>query len=178
MDYIRVIHSILSRFKSNIDVCYITIDEKTVTNESHRRSGIHVDHNWYEATNSHVAPGTGGHERFIGSYTGSHTQPGKWRPRYDEVHGGMLLISNYPGCEVFGGNFEGEIGKGGDCSNINLFSLNSEIMAANQVYLLNALCIHRPLVIQGPVNRQLIRINFHPDHIIPKHYLDYEEALR
>jgi len=77
----------------------------------------------------------------------------------------MLLVSNYIGCKAFNGTYNGEFGEGGDCSNIDLSSLKSEIMNPNDVYFLNALAIHEPLIIKEKINRSLIRINFHPDYV-------------
>lgn len=143
--YMDSIYKILSCVRGN-SPCYITIDEKIVRNETHRKPGIHVDFNWHE--NLKIHPGVPPH----------HSRTTK-----DETHGGMLLISNYSGCRVFRGDFEGHVGDKGECDLINISYLEREVMEPNRVYFLNALCIHEPLVIKGTVKRILIRINFHPN---------------
>jgi hypothetical protein len=169
-------------------VCYITIDEKLVRNSSHRRGGAHVDHNWYEGVAAH---GGGGHSGSGGGHgaapvpswrQGGHTASApSWRDsspshspsrgahgaaRMDEFNGGMLLASNYAACKVWTGDFQGEIGEGGCCANIDLSGLKEFVMPANEVFYLNPLGIHESLPIVGEVQRQLVRINFHPDYVL------------
>jgi len=166
-DYEKTVENIISKIKDRDNVCYITIDEKTIKGETHRRSGVHVDFNWYENLKG---TGNGGH----GGGQGSHKRVnaiGKWddvqRPQWDKKEldgGGMLLVSNYEGCRVWKGKFDGEIGQGGCCKNINLENLENEIMPAGHVYFLNSLGIHESIYIDKEINRNLIRINFHPDY--------------
>lgn len=72
--YTETISSILNKVKNRNDVCYITIDEKQVKNETHRRGGIHVDFNWFENLNGHS-----GHKIMNGNHngggSGTHGQP-------------------------------------------------------------------------------------------------------
>ncbi len=205
-DYAETIEQIISGIDRNV-IGYITIDEKIVSNDTHRRPGIHCDFNWYENLNghdrhmtgligNHISPSPGRHSAPIpepsrpghGISPGRHSDPtplptpghgtspsthnitslsGNWRGDAkfnDGIGGGMLLTSNYSGCKVYRGEFEGIIGEGGDCRNIDVSHLENEVMANNNVYFLNALGIHEGLVIKETVNRSLVRINFHPDY--------------
>lgn len=187
--YTETIEEVLKNVKDRNNVCYITIDEKTVCNETHRRAGIHVDFNWFESING----GKHGHKKNItmgghqgdsnggkhygggqsgncGGQNGNGNHSGSPPSTHCSIsefnkNGGMLLVSNHIGCKAYKGTYEGEFGEGGDCSKIDLSSLKSEIMKPNDVYFLNALAIHEPLVIKEKTNRSLIRINFHPDYI-------------
>jgi len=185
--YTETFEQMLKNVKDRNDVCYITIDEKTVCNDTHRRGGIHVDFNWFE----NLGGGKHGHKRAIGMHNGdngshnggrgngghpaNYPQPnGNHNGSPPSTHcslsefnknGGMLLVSNHSACKVYKGLYNGEIGEGGDCSNIDISTLKSEIMKPNDVYFINALGIHEPLVIEQKVNRSLIRVNFHPDYV-------------
>lgn len=182
MEYQNPIGEMLSKIKNRNDVCYITIDEKIVCNETHRREGIHVDFNWYENLLAHGEINTGGHSGNQGTHnitpppsTGSHNGGGRGthnslsgmhgHRRYEKMEGGMLLISNHEGCKVYKGEFDGEIGDGGDCTAIDVSKMENEIMKPNNIYFINALGIHEPLIIKGVTERILVRINFHPNYI-------------
>jgi hypothetical protein len=154
-DYEQTIDDVLKRVVDRGNVCYVTIDEKHIKGETHRRGGIHCDFNWYEGEQKH---GTGGSHKRTG-----WDVPDGWKFK-DIEGGGMLLVSNYEGCRVWGGEFDGEIGEGGDCSNIDVSNLKNEMMPSGFVYYLNALGIHESVFIDKDVNRSLIRINFHPEY--------------
>lgn len=145
-DYVPTIKNILKNIKDKNNVCYITIDEKHIDHECHRRPGIHVDYNWYEELNDHGGSTHGGHKN------------------HELVKGGMLLVSNYPGCQVYKGQFDGVIGDDGCCKNIDVSNLQSEIMQSGYVYYINPVGIHESLKIDKEVDRTLIRINFHPEY--------------
>ena len=171
--YTEAIENILSNLKDRDNVCYITVDEKSVCNETHRRAGIHVDFNWFES----LGGGKHGHKRMIGSHNGGGSHVPSPKPTHSgggthssfeefNKNGGMLLVSNHPGCKVYKGEFQGEIDNRGDCSGVDISGLQSEVMVPNDVYFINALGIHEPLVITEKVNRSLIRINLHPEYIL------------
>lgn len=162
-DYESAIESVLSKVSDRNNVCYITIDEKQIKGQTHRRGGVHVDFNWDENLNGH---GNGGHStRPKKAMSGGWDNRGNGGWTKKEIEGGgMLLVSNYEGCKVWKGKFDGEIGEGGCCKNIDLSTLQSEIMPSGEVYYLNALGIHESIIIDKEVNRSLIRINFHPEY--------------
>lgn len=187
-DYQNPIMSMMRLVKDHNNVCYITIDEKVINGDTHRRPGIHVDFNWFENISAHSGGNGGSHNSGRnthldrpakgyhkgGKHDGGHK--GNVRPTHLDSqmsefnkNGGMLLVSNYEGCRVWRGEFAGEIGEGGCCKDIDVSKLTSEVMPAGHVYYLNALGIHESLVIpeQG-VKRSLIRINFHPNYVFQK----------
>lgn len=160
--------TILERLKNQSGVVFITVDEKIVSGETHRRPGVHVDFNWVEDLKAHGGgshPGGGGHSGggHRNTAKGWADDPPRWNDKYNE-HGGMLLVSNFVGCKGYEGEFDGEILEGGDCSLIDISALAPLTMEPNRVYYLNALGIHEPLVIEGPVKRTLIRVNFHHEY--------------
>lgn len=174
MDYMTVISEMFKPLTRLDDVCYITIHEKRIVNESHRRSGVHVDFNWYEDLKNHAGVPLPSHWPVPapGHSPGpkpSHRQPAfgghGTHPKNQDVNGGMLLVSNYPACKIYNGAFDGNIGEGGCCKGIDLSELEEGIMPANEVFFINALGIHESLPIAGTVERSLVRINFHPDYI-------------
>ena len=192
-DYEETIYNILTKVKDKNNVCYVTIDEKLVNNDTHRRAGAHVDFNWFESLNRYN--GETGHKRNAvmggwdnggGGHNGSGNNGGHGsgnNPNGNHggsppathcnlaefnKNGGMLLVSNYPACKVWKGEFEGEIGEGGCCKGIEINALKSEIIPAGNVFYINALGIHESLKIERPIERSLVRINFHPEYIFKK----------
>jgi hypothetical protein len=175
-DYVPVLEQMLTQVSARNAVGYVTIDEKRIINTTHRRGGKHVDYNWYETPGMHVAQGShiatpcptpGGSHR--PAPAGQHRMPrnwaqtgGYWKPGLEP--GGMLLVSNVAGCQVYEGEYDGEFGPGGCCAAISTDHLATHVMPANEVYFLNSLGIHESLPIAGPVERTLIRLNFHPDY--------------
>jgi hypothetical protein len=175
-DYEPTIESVLSKLNDRNDVCYITIDEKHIKNETHRRSGIHVDFNWYENIQNHAdrgdesgrgshSPGThqsNGGERNVGIHRAIGRHSGH---RRDMDKGGVLLLSNYDGCRAWKGHYDDSmIGEGGCCKNVDVSGLESAILKSGYVYYLNSLGIHESIHIPTEVKRSLIRINFHPNY--------------
>jgi hypothetical protein len=79
-------------------------------------------------------------------------------------NGGMLLVADNVGCQVWKGDIKGEIGEGGCCANVDLTGLQSEIMRPNEVFYLNALGIHESIKLNHDAQRSLIRIAFHPNY--------------
>ena len=182
-DYQGLVNDVLGRLVNQSLVCYITIDEKAVDGTTHRRPGRHVDFNWYEDVKAHgghsdgggshrsYTPDHGGHSGRRGGHLGEvsnrggHIAPTPGHRSYKDQNGGMLLVVSHAGCRAYRGHFAGEIGDGGDCENIDVSKMENEIMLPHEVYYINAFGIHEPLVIQGTVNRSLLRINFHPEYV-------------
>jgi hypothetical protein len=147
-DYLIPVKQMLKNIKPSELPIYITIDEKHLkAGEYHRKPGIHVDYNWYEKNAKH-GKGAHGH-KFV-----------------DNPKGGMLIATNHMSAWAYSGIFSGDMLPGGDCS---LIDLKANFLAAvpiteNQIFFLGSTCIHEPLPVQFAINRQLIRINLHPDY--------------
>lgn len=160
-NYEHVVYHMLSGLCDAGSV-YVTIDERKVVNETHRRSGVHVDFNWYETM------GHQGHRRHSSSPPAPTPTPVPKEPKKDaefDQTGGMLLLSNFEGCRGWNGLFNQHlIGHGGSCEAMNLRGLEPFTLQKNAVYYLNPLGIHESLKIEGEVNRSLVRINFNPEY--------------
>jgi hypothetical protein len=87
--------------------------------------------------------------------TGRHLTNGGldgWAPE------GLLLASDVVGCTAYEGQFDGTIGKGGDCSELKV-PLRRHDLRQGRVHALNVTGLHEsiPIVVGGP--RTLVRIN-------------------
>jgi hypothetical protein len=165
--YSEKVRDMISMVANKSSVCYVTIDSKIVRNEIQRRGGIHVDFNWYEEIISHGSPSGPMHGPAPSHRPGpAHLISGHDGPPHFatiDPKGGMLLSSNEIGCQFWRGDYLGDIGKGGDCSNINVNRLETGFMKPGEVYFVNALGIHEGIPIIGEKHRTLIRINFNPE---------------
>lgn len=83
--------------------------------------------------------------------------------QYCSENGGMIIASNYEACDGWSGVFESIPLDGGDCSHIDVSSLNKFRLKANKVYLGNSTFLHESLPILEDVKRQLIRITLPND---------------
>jgi hypothetical protein len=177
--YEKPIKQMFDNLSDRNNVCYITIDEKILNNQTHRRGGRHVDFNWFEGQGHYgedIPDSPGGH-RAIGNHHGTpptspthrpfisgswDNSPTEWRRSTD---GGVLLISNFEGCRAWDGEYdESLIGEGGDCEKVPVQNLKSEILPANVPFFVNAYGIHESIKIEQMVKRNLIRVNFHPEY--------------
>jgi hypothetical protein len=180
-DWSPVLQQIARQLPEKEITAYVTIDEKWLRpDQIQRRPGVHIDFNWYEGTTAHGGAGSGSHTDGMpqhrqsseqsdhrpanGVHDGAH---GHGPSSKDETHGGMLMLTNAYACNAWRGKFEGKILTGGDCSQVPLEDLEMVPMAANTVWYVNALGIHESIPVGFHCNRQLLRINLHPDYIFP-----------
>lgn len=120
-------------------VGYITIDEKEVnSNETHRRSGLHVDGVFNDS---------------CGSWGGG----GGW----GSVGNGMITVSSYPACKAYNQEFDGTIGKDGECDLLTdqLDESKSKVFEANRAYWVDGLCVHESLPLKERTKRAFIRLS-------------------
>ena len=121
-----------------------------------RRGGPHTDGNYLYGWG-----GNGG-----GWLTG---EDGRFLPREKHINqycsdkGGMLIISSYEACKGWNGEYDGEPNQGGDCSHLDLSTMESFIMEKNTLYWGNSTFIHESLPIDEDVKRQLVRITLPAD---------------
>lgn len=156
------------------DPIFIMIDCATVlAGQTHRRKGMHIDGYWNEG-------GHGGHT--ISAH--GDRQSGRWGSRHSSIppsHGGrrhsagasswkdatfehpeaIILASNIAACVGYRGEFEGPIGDGGDCSHVDLSSLERVDMEPFTTYLGNVTCLHASMPVTENCDRQLVRLNVH-----------------
>lgn len=164
----------LSRWQPSIDIMldgvdssgpiYLMIDEAFVKEgTSHRREGVHIDGYWNPGISAH-----GGGHRPTHLPTPSHGPrhlagrwdlPKPWSHSTFEEPEGIILVSNVFASRGFKGEFNGEIGEGGDCSKIDLSGLLELSMEPNRVYAGNVTALHESLKVEKDCYRQLIRLN-------------------
>lgn len=136
-EFIPIITKMLILAKIKEDIVYVTVDQKNIKKgNTHRRGGAHIDENY--SCNEWGSP-----------------------PRWNEIKkndkSGVLLLSSYPSCKGWIGDYEGIPKEGGDCSDINLDE--GFLLKENTIYYGNSNFIHESLPIKEDINRTLIRIN-------------------
>lgn len=100
-----------------------------------------------------------------GMHTGHMSGAGDWATALFEVPEGILLASTVTAARGLSGEFEGQIGEGGDCSHIDLSDLKPVIMEMGKVYAGNVTMLHESLPVGINCARTLVRLNvpgWHP----------------
>jgi hypothetical protein len=128
---------------------WVTVDERRIpAGETHRRSGAHVDGNFYGAE----------------GWTG----PGGWQ-RNDQT-GGLFLLASSEGSVAYTGEIddvpspwvnEGAADSpsdGGDCSHMNLGQLVKHRLLPNILYWMNSGGIHESIPVTRDTERSLLRV--------------------
>jgi hypothetical protein len=135
---------------------FVTIDEREVLiGTQHRRGGLHIDGHFLFSWKN------GG---WLNGVPGRVLTPEQHKAQYQCNKGGMLIASNYYGCDAFLGVVQGIPGQGGDCEHLRhtLDSMEKISMEPNRAYLTNSMCVHQSMPLDATVKRQLIRITL--DH--------------
>lgn len=78
-------------------------------------------------------------------------------------NGGIILASNFEACTGWIGNFEGDIGVGGDCSKVEL-THGEFTLKKDTVYYGNNHFIHESLPMSDDIHRVLARITLPSSH--------------
>ena len=135
---------------------YLMVDQGIVSPfKSHRRGGMHIDGYWIPELQTH---GGGGRH---------YTEPSKHGtfPRHGMSIGsewpieGILLASSISACKALSGEFDGEIGVGGDCSHMDLSSLKEHHLQSGICYAGNVTMLHESLPTDKEYLRTLVRMN-------------------
>lgn len=135
---------------------FVTIDEREVLmGTQHRRGGLHIDGQFL------FSWGGGG---WLNGVPGRMLSPDQHRAQYQSNLGGMVIASNYYGCDAFLGEVKGIPGQGGDCEHLRdtLDTMERISMEPNRAYLTNSMCVHQSLPLDATIKRQLIRLTL--DH--------------
>lgn len=157
---------------------YVTIDSKFFTlPESLRREGLHIDGNF--CCDPKFARETWGGGGTWAGVTYNH-KTGKpqadWVSPYMKIEdipigdyvsdtkGGIICVSSYPGCRAWQGRFEGDIGDGGDCSELQQkpSDVDRVTFEKDEVYFMTSNTPHESLVISKGTRRTFMRITL--DH--------------
>ena len=138
---------------------YFTIHGKTLLQgETLRRPGAHTDGN-YEP----CSWGNGGGGGWKIGENGPAVDTKYHQDSYLTPLGGIILASNYEACDGWLGEFQGDIGVGGDCSSIPLTHGKFQL-SKDTIYYGNNHFIHESLPMSDNVHRVLARITLPQDH--------------
>ena len=157
--------------------------------QPHRRPGLHVDGYWHPTLNAHGGGGGGHNSvpDYSGTHGGRRNSGHGAEPLAHRGHGGapaghggnpgrhsagpswtapdfvspeaIILASTVNAARGFLGAYRGNIGDGGDCSEIDTSGMTELPMMANQVYVGNVCCLHESLPVQEDCYRTLVRLN-------------------
>jgi len=140
---------------------YLTIHEKHVEKgKTQRRGGPHIDGNFIPEPTDNGAwsgPTGGGNGWKVGDDGRSLSREGHIRS-YQSPNGGMLITSNYSLCRGWNGQFEGEVGTGGDATPIVDQLDEGFVLEPNVIYLANSQFVHESMPTDKTINRVMIRI--------------------
>lgn len=133
---------------------YLMVDQGLASPEkSHRRPGVHIDGYWVEEIGGH----DGSHKSVA---VGSWEHPSKdWKHCDFSTPEGLILASDIEACRAFEGNFLGKVGKGGDCSGIELSSLKEIPMVGGSIYAGNVTMLHESIPVIRESKRTLVRLS-------------------
>jgi len=161
LDWKETVSQMILGLNLKVGTAFLTIHGKQIkASETHRRGGAHIDGNF-------LMKGWGGNQGGNGwkvDGNGIGLTQSEHNRSYCSRNGGMLIASTYPACMGWNGNYKGESGIGGDCSNIELGE--GFIMKPNTVYYGNSQFIHESLPLDKDVHRTLIRITLPENHPI------------
>jgi hypothetical protein len=145
----------------SIHEIYLMIDQSKVeAGKAQRRPGPHIDGNWIVESGSHgPGPGHGPRHR-------PRPLSGRWETGPSWGNSGanfspeaIILASSLSACRCYLGQYEGEIGLGGDCSGIDLSALPTLRLDAGKAYAGNVTMVHESLPVDRTCNRTLVRLN-------------------
>lgn len=143
---------------------FIMIDQKIVEpNTTHRRPGMHLDGYWNAAKQRHGGVPRPGH---ITDLQAAQTM-GYWdrpwnAPKPGEISlcpEALILASDVIGCRALLGEWEGEIGEGGDVSHLDLSHMEEFVMQANMAYAGNVSMLHESIPLPVETKRSLVRLS-------------------
>ena len=165
---------------------FVMIDQREVpAGQSHRRGGVHIDGYWSPSLHCH---GGGGGGRHKGSLPSPEEFPERSVPSREQrvlapkvpktppapaneldlwLQGdgflaapeALLLASDVTGARAHLGEWEGVVGRGGDCSAVDLRHLQAVDLNGGFVYAGNVACLHESLALSVLTCRSLVRIN-------------------
>lgn len=151
---------------------YITIDSKFFTEtDTLRREGVHIDGNF--CADPHFGKSTWGGTTT--TWGGTKVTPQleietKWVSEHgitppigiyvSDIFGGILTVSNEPGCVMWGGDFNGQVGDEGDFSEMKsqLTKDRERLLDKNELWLMSSNTPHESIPIEQGKRRTFMRI--------------------
>ncbi|MES2218985.1 MAG: hypothetical protein V4501_11305 [Pseudomonadota bacterium] len=154
--YKDLVQKIMGFIPYFIGKAYLTVDQKLINKpgKRHRRGGLHVDGNY-------VQGGWGGDSGgWLNGISGIMNTPQEHQEMYLTEGMGTILASDYPACQVWSGEFNGEPSHGGNCDHLRdeLADKETYILTPNKLYWLTHGCVHESMPIEEVVKRTLIRV--------------------
>ncbi len=140
---------------------YLMVDCSFVPRgHTQRRPGVHIDGYWEASIGAHRGPvHTPGPSRHT---PGRHRSGGghiTWAEGNWDVPETILLASSVQGAVGYRGDYQGEIGEGGDCSSIDLTDLEVIPFPSHLCCALSVNGLHESVPLESASFRQLVRIN-------------------
>lgn len=147
---------------------YLMVDQSVVrVGELHRRGGVHVDNYWHD--------GKGDHDRGHGNRPGVsfHGQPAPTPPTHGPRPGpshrshpdgdwreALIVASDVLGCVGYRGAWSGEQGPGGDCSTVDVSSMDRVPFVPGYAWRGDtAAMIHESIPVAKDALRTVVRLN-------------------
>ena len=157
---------------------FMTLDQKIIAGgRSHRTGGIHIDGYWNGPTDltefgGEITPSTlkvsgwgwcsksfNGHMKTpfnVLSTTNDATSP--WAGAEFADPEAIILASSFESSRGYTGQWHGDIGKKGDCADIDVSQMDSFNLAANKTYIGNVSFLHESLPVEQDTSRTLVRL--------------------
>ena len=144
-----------TKYKGKSQPIFFTVDEQFVKKgKTHRRGGVHIDGYWNEDLRCW------GNSGGWGSIPNNGWGTSGWKFKDGFITPeSIVLASSQSACKGYIGEYEGDIGEGGDCSNIDLSVLDSFMLEKNKVYRGNVMFLHESVPVSEDIERTIVRLN-------------------
>jgi hypothetical protein len=128
---------------------YLMVDQGEVrAGDSLRRPGLHVDGNWIAELGRH------GHRH---ASRWDHPRPGFKHHTYTPE--AIILATDVLGCRSYVGEFETDIGPGGECDAVNTAGMHHVDLEPFRSWVGNVTMLHEALPMPSAVKRTVVRLN-------------------
>jgi hypothetical protein len=172
--FVRQLPRELSRWQPTVDQmlyglrgegpCYLMVDQNTVrAGASHRRPGLHVDGNWVEPLRCHGNPPGHVHAR------GRWDNPKPYWNHFEYAPETIVLAADVIGAVAYAGEFEADIGPGGEVET-DLLGMRAVPLEAGIAWAGNVTMLHESIPLAAETRRTVVRIN------APGYYTSVKEA--
>jgi hypothetical protein len=131
---------------------YLMVDQGFVqSGDMLRRPGVHIDGNWIEELRCHRGDGGGG----------GHRPPPPPLPGHRMFAASELLImaSDVLGCQAYLGDYDFMPKDDGDCSHIDVTSMDKLLFEPNRCYVGTVTTLHEAIPQSFSAYRTIVRLN-------------------
>lgn len=156
-EYIDIVSKMITSIKNKVGTAFFTIHGAILkAGQTHRRPGKHTDGSYDKAVFDWSSGGWKVNQDGPDISSDDHAR------LYTSNKGGIILASNHTACIGYLGEYEDNIGKGGNCEHINLSE--SFKLKPNTIYYGNNHFIHESIPMDQDVHRVLARITLPSTH--------------